>query len=1514
MAETQTSVIKRMFTFLAILILLFSVSVDISAAEPSDEQMAISDGIGIGFVQLSSNENQSVYLLPNGVDQVWVTVDSFWITHYDTNDLQDNDGYDQYVQSGINIKFTFPAANPEIVVIPEQQLPGKVSILKGNNPSEWIQGAVKWGQIRYKDLYPGVDFVIRSSEGGFEWEYEIAGEVAPSDLLLCVEYGYGIIQGQAQSLIESNLNDLRLPSLGIKDRTTGDYLSQVVQTDAAGDRSSGGNIDYSTFLGGLANDIAKDVAVDAEGNIFVIGTTPSSDFPVTPGAFENTIAGTDAFAAKIDVTASPPELAYATFIGGSGTESANRMSLENGVVYLTGETDSSDFPGSGGPSVQVDAFVAAVNQTGTNLIYSRLLGGSDDDKGFAIAVENGSAYITGITYSSDFPTTNSSTYTRDGDVFVVKLEPGGTTSYAILKGTNDVDAGHGIDVRQGMAWLTGETWAKGFTSESVNEGAVFVMGLTAAGEIDSARVFDGIGDDRGFDLALDSAGLIYVTGFTFSADFPTMYGSLNGLEDAFVLVLDQTTTLYSTFLGGSGLDQGQGIVVDAAVNFIVAGNTDSIDFPITTDAVQPVSGGGNDGFICRYDLDTEEPDPMVYSSYLGGEGNDFIEEVETGAWGSVYLVGSTRSADFPVTSDALSQTLNGTQDAFITKISIFPLSELKLVKVVTNDDGGGAIADDWTLTATAEEPFEGQNFSYPGGSGSFIGVFSDVVYTLSESGPGGYIAGEWICDGGDQVGSTITLALDEQVTCTISNDDDAPTLKLVKDVINDDGGTAVANDWTFSATAEAPNDGRNFIYLGGSGDFEVVYANVEYEISESASASYSASEWVCDGGSLNGSIITLSPGEDVVCTITNNDDTPQLKLVNEVTNDDGGDAITDDWMLYAAAAAPDDSRNFSYLGGSGGFEIVYADASYSLSASALQGYGASAWTCDGGSLVDSTINLALGEQVTCTIVNDDEPPLLKLVKEVVNDDGGTESADDWTLSAIAVEPYEDRNFSYSGDSNLYQMVYANIAYDLSESVLLGYTSGDWVCNGGNLNGSALELVLGEEVICTLTNDDIAPTLKLIKEVTNDDGGTAVSDDWILFATATGPNEDRNLNNSGDSGISEVVYANVEYDLSESTLPGYASEGWICDGGSLIETTITLSLGEEVTCTIMNDDETPRLKLVKEVMNLDEGEAVANDWTLYATAEAPDDDRNINNLGGSGDFVDVYAGIGYALSESVIEGYFQDEWSCDGGYLQGSTIILGLGDQVTCSITNWDNAYYPAVNIQSYTNGLDSDIAPGEYILQGNTVNWTYLVSNTGGVTLTEIDVSDDVLGEVDCPQTTLPVGEQMTCTASPGSAVAGQFNSLGRVTAYSPFFDIGISDQDTSHYFGALPSLSLVIRINGVIADAPPGLHLNEGDEITWSYEVTNDGNVSLTGVSIVDNNGTPEDPADDILVCTIPDLSVSEVDASSCFVNSSAKIGLFENTAVVTGTPPENLGDISAQKTIYYYSVFQTYFPLLIH
>ena len=217
-----------------------------------------------------------------------------------------------------------------------------------------------------------------------------------------------------------------------------------------------------------------------------------------------------------------------------------------------------------------------------------------------------------------------------------------------------------------------------------------------------------------------------------------------------------------------------------------------------------------------------------------------------------------------------------------------------------------------------------------------------------------------------------------------------------------------------------------------------------------------------------------------------------------------------------------------------------------------------------------------------------------------------------------------------------------------------------------------------------------------------------------------------------------------------------------------------------------------------------------------------------------------------------------------------------GPDVTDS--NPDNYFgsAPSIDIVKLTNGTDNNTPTGPFVTVGSTVTWTYIVTNTGNVPLTNVTVTDDQGVTVSCPQDTLTVGESMTCTAS-GTAQAGQYTNLGTVTGTPP---VGpdVTDSDPDHYFGSAPSIDIVKLTNGTDNDTPPGVYIPVGSTVTWTYQVTNTGNVTLTDVAVTDNKG---------VAVSCPKTTLAAGESMTCTASGTAQAGQYTNLGTVTGKPP---------------------------
>lgn len=400
--------------------------------------------------------------------------------------------------------------------------------------------------------------------------------------------------------------------------------------------ADGSSLVYSTFLGGSGLDDTDSLAVDLRGSAYVRGITTSPDFPTTRGSFDPSFnGGIDAYVSKLSADGS--SLSYSTYLGGSGFDSGSGIAVDfTGSAYVAGITGSPEFPttpgafqptfhGVGGalpPTAgagDYDAYLTKLSPDGSRLAYSTFIGGSRLDVGFKVAVDLvGHAYVAGMTMSPDFPTTPRAydqTFNGARDGFVMKFNLDGSAPlYSTYLGGSGPEGVLGLAVDLfGSAYVTGGTGSPDFPTTPAafdptfnGGGDVYVTKLTPNGSgLAYSTFLGGAGADGGNGIAVDFLGQAYVTGGTSSADFPTTAGAprtaLAGDSDAFVtkLARNGSRLAYSTYLGGSAFDTGNGIAVDLLGAAYVTGETQSADFPTTAGAFDPGFNGDSDAFVTK---------------------------------------------------------------------------------------------------------------------------------------------------------------------------------------------------------------------------------------------------------------------------------------------------------------------------------------------------------------------------------------------------------------------------------------------------------------------------------------------------------------------------------------------------------------------------------------------------------------------------------------------------------------------------------------------------------------------------------------------------------------------------------------------------------------------------------------------------------------------------------------------------------------------------------------------------
>ncbi len=559
-----------------------------------------------------------------------------------------------------------------------------------------------FGGVTFENLYPGIDLVCRLEERGVKYEFIVhpgadysriamrldgAGDpsLAP-DGGLEFHHAAGLLRDAAPFVYQQTEDEARMPLEAhwrVEDGQLGFF---VAGQDPSLPLIIDPFLQWSTFLGGKLSDYARDVVVDRKGTIYVTGFSASADFPVSPGALQAASHGS--FEVFVSAFSRERKQLWSTYFGGSASEENPQIAITaDGQLYVAGSTSSTDLPvtqdalqpRNGG---RYDVFLLALDENGRRR-WATYFGGSYSDECGDIAVTpDGAVYVTGGTYSTNFPVTPDAIQTSnngDYDIFLARFSPKGIREWATYIGGWSMDFAAAIAVDPG-----GDIYIAGRT-ESTNLPAITLDRQSAYGggsfdgfvirldgrqrKIRWSTYFGGEQEESVERIGLDSKGNLMLTGYTASTQFPLagnpVQKRMGGLIDAFVASMDPNGGLrWSSYLGGVEVDKATGLAVDNDDNVLVAGFTGSRNFPLAGKSFLDRKGGGYDVFVAQF----ASSGGYLWGTFYGGETHDISYGLGLDPQGNAVVVGGTESKGFRTVGNIFQGDLSGLTDAFLLRV------------------------------------------------------------------------------------------------------------------------------------------------------------------------------------------------------------------------------------------------------------------------------------------------------------------------------------------------------------------------------------------------------------------------------------------------------------------------------------------------------------------------------------------------------------------------------------------------------------------------------------------------------------------------------------------------------------------------------------------------------------------------------------------------------------------------------------------------------------------------------
>ncbi len=665
------------------------------------------------------------------------------------------------------LRMSFEGAAPAVPA-GEEPLPGRSHYFLGKDPAKWVTGAPHFGAVASRGILPGIDVRWRGLEGNrLEYDLVVAPGADPGSVVLRFD-------GARSAEVD--------PSGDLLVRTAGGILRHgrpVAWQEVEGARRpvsarfapvGGGRVGFatgpfdrglplvidpvvgfSTYLGGSSTEEGTGIGAGSDGQVCVGGWTWSMNFPVA-SAYDSThwdySGGTtpyDAFVTKFSTDGSA--LVYSTFLGGSGSDRILALAMgSDGSAYIAGGTTSYDWPVKNPikatrTSQNDTGFLTKLSPSGASLVYSTFHGGTGNDQVFGLAVAaDGTVAMAGYTSSSDFPVKSAIKSTMSGfdDGFATVVNPAGSALvWSTYVGGSDQEYCKGVAFGPGGDVLvTGYTKSSNFPVvqawQSTRKGTqdAFVARIAADGSAFSWSTYlGGSGFEYGNGIAAAADGGVWVVGTTLSSDFPlqsAVRSTFSGGQEGFLTKFagDGASVSASTFLGGSSYEGATCVATDASGVVFVGGYTDSTDLAVVS-ATQAVSGGNDDGFLAAI---APAGDSVLWCTYLGGTYGEYVNAISASTVSRLLVTGKTDSTDFP-TAGAYQGTSTGSA-AFVFTLRGSPVPPLAIDAGLT---GLTSVQATWSDSSQDETGFRVERKT---GAGAFgiLGTTAAGVTTWDDVG------------------------------------------------------------------------------------------------------------------------------------------------------------------------------------------------------------------------------------------------------------------------------------------------------------------------------------------------------------------------------------------------------------------------------------------------------------------------------------------------------------------------------------------------------------------------------------------------------------------------------------------------------------------------------------------------------------------------------------------------------------------------------------------------------------